>query len=207
MNDHNPHSAEFRALAIGPLDHAQRFTAYNVNGFKFCTVSRDQGLLTQNSGVYGTFGTRSYASSSDGNMQFGDVPYYGKLLDVVRITYQGLFSVTLFKCLWANTTTSRGLTTNGLGITSVNFSWPIHTGQSEDDEPYILASEAHQVYYVADERHRDWNMVVHLKPRDLYDMGDGENVAYDCEPLQPASFENFFPDGDETLPIVRYVFK
>ena len=50
-------------------------------------------------------------------------------------------------------------------------------------------------------------MVVHLKPRDLYDMGDGENVAYDCESLQPASFENFFPDDDDTLPIVRYVFK
>ncbi|KAK4260517.1 hypothetical protein QN277_003616 [Acacia crassicarpa] len=103
-------------------------------------------------------------------------------------------------------TTSRGLTTDDLGITSVNFSRPIHTSQSEDDESYILASEAHQVYYVTDERHKDWNMVVHVKPRDIYDMGDGDNVAYDCEPFQPADFENFFPDGDDNLAIVHYVF-
>ena len=119
---------------------------------------------------------RSYTSSSERNMQFGDIPYYGKLLDVVRITYQGLFSVTLFKCLWANTTTSQGLTTDDLGITSMNFSRLIHTGQSKVDKPYILASKAYQVYYVADESHWDWNMVVHLKPRDLYDMGDGDKL-------------------------------
>lgn len=190
---------------MGPLERATRFTAYSVNGFKFCTVSRDQGLLTQNSGVYGTFGTRSYASTSDGNMQFGGVPYYGKLVDVIEVNYQGRFAVTLFKCLWADTTTSRGLNTDELGITSVNFSRPIHTGQSEDDEPFILASEAQQVYYVEDERHKDWNMVVHLKPRDLYDMGDGDNIAYESDPFEPAGFDNFFPEGDDTLPIVRCV--
>ena len=203
LNDHNPHSPQFRALAIGPLDHAKRFTAYNGYVFKFCTVSRYQVLQTQNSGVFDTFRTRSYASSSDSNMQFGGVPYYGKLVDVVELNYQGHFTVTLFKCLWANTTTSRGLTTDDLGITSVNFSRRIHTGQSQDDEPYILASEAHQVYYVQDERYRDWNMVVHLKPRDLYDMGDGDNITYENEPLHPANFENFFPEGDDNLPIVR----
>lgn len=136
-------------------------------------------------------------------MQFGGVPYYGKLLDVVELNYQGRFTVTLFKCLWANTTTSRGLTTDDLGITSVNFSRPIHTGISQDDEPYILASEAHQVYYVEDERHRDWHMVVHLKPRDLYDMGEGDNIAYESEPFQLADFENYFPEGDDNLPLLR----
>lgn len=30
---------------------------------------------------------------------------------------------------------------------------------TEKGELYILASEAHQVYYVEDERHRDWHMV------------------------------------------------
>ena len=59
----------------------------------------------------------------------------------------------------------------------------MHTGQSQDDEPYILTSEAHQVYYIKDERHGDWNMVVHLKPRDLYDTGDGDNITYKSEPF------------------------
>ena len=114
LNDHNLHSADFKALALGPLDHATRFTAYNVNGFKFCTVSRDQGLLTQNMGVYGTFGIKSYMSSNDCNMQFNDVLCYGKLLVIVKINYQGRFRVTLFKCLWANTTTSQGITIDDL---------------------------------------------------------------------------------------------
>ena len=38
-----------------------------------------------------------------------------------------------------------------LGLTSVNFSRSIHTGDREDHEPYILASEAQLVYYVDDE--------------------------------------------------------
>ena len=74
----------------------------------------------------------------------------------------------LFKCLWANPS---GVKKDELGITSVNFSRLVHTGQSGDDEPYILASEAQQVYYIADEKRMGWYMVVHLKPRDLYDMG------------------------------------
>ena len=88
-------------------------------------------------------------------MQFEDVPYYGKLLGVVKINYKDRFTVTLFKFLWANTTTSWGFITDDLDITSVNFSRSIHTGQSQDNEPYILALEAHHVYYVEDERHVD----------------------------------------------------
>ena len=87
----------------------------------------------------------------------------------------------------------------------MNFSRLIHTGESPDDEPYILASEAQQVYYVEDEKHKDWSMVVHLKPRDLYDMGDDsdEHITYEAEPFHPTGFENFFPEGDEDLPLIR----
>ena len=49
-------------LAAGPFEYAQRYSAYNVNGFHFRTVARDGSRLTQNSGVFGSFGTRSYAS-------------------------------------------------------------------------------------------------------------------------------------------------
>ena len=48
--------------------------------------------------------------------------------------------------------------------------------------------------------------MVHLKPQDLYDMGDGDNIVYDSEPLQPFDFENFFLEGDGSLPIIRWVF-
>ena len=52
----------------------------------------------------------------------------------------------------------------------------------------------------------DWNMVVHLKPRDLYVMGDGDNIAYKSELFQPANFEDFFLKGNKSLPIVQWDF-
>lgn len=152
MNDSSgSYSDDLKHLALGPTDYAKRYSAYNVNGFKFRTLERVQGLKTQNSGVFVTFGTRSYASSSDTNMQFGGVPYYGKLVDIIEINYHGRFSVTLFKCMWANTTNPTRIITDNLGFKSVNFSRLIHTGDHEDDEPYIKASEAQMVYYVEDE--------------------------------------------------------
>ncbi|XP_068504678.1 uncharacterized protein [Phaseolus vulgaris] len=91
-----PHSDDLKFLAMGRIDCAKRYNAYNVNGFKFRTLERDEGLKTQNNGIFGTFGTRSYASSIDNQMQFGGVPYYGKLVDIIEINYNGRFSVTLF---------------------------------------------------------------------------------------------------------------
>ena len=101
----NPNATpELINLALGPLDHALRYTAYNVNGFHFKTVARDGGsVTTQNSGVFGTFGTRSYASTQDTEMHEGDIAYYGKLVDIFVLAYNGHRSVPLFKCDWAGT--------------------------------------------------------------------------------------------------------
>ncbi|XP_072071802.1 uncharacterized protein [Arachis hypogaea] len=87
------------------------------------------------------------------------------------------FTVVLFKCVWVDTTTSRDIKQDHLGLTSVNFSRSIHTGVREEDEPYILASEAQLVYYVDDEIVKEWSVVVHVKPRDLYDMGEDNEEA------------------------------
>ena len=133
---------------MGLIDCAKRYSAYNVNGFKFRILERDLWLKTKNSGVFGTFGTRSYASSSDNQMRFGGVPYYGRLIYIIEINYHGRFSVALFKCMWTNTTTSRGIMNDEYGFTLLNFSRLIHIGDNDDDEPYIQASEAQMVYYV-----------------------------------------------------------
>ncbi|KAL4306730.1 hypothetical protein AHAS_Ahas16G0207500 [Arachis hypogaea] len=114
------HSSELQWLACGPNVQASRFTAYNVNGFRFRILSREEGLKTQNSGVHVTSDTRSYASKRDSNIA-------------------------------ENTTSGRGIKQDVLGHTLVSFSKPIHVGDREDDEPYILASEARLVYYVEDE--------------------------------------------------------
>ncbi|OIT06463.1 hypothetical protein A4A49_61389, partial [Nicotiana attenuata] len=58
-------STDLKFLARGPTPDARRFTAYNINGFKFRVLSRDQGLKTQNSGVFLTSDTICVASSAD----------------------------------------------------------------------------------------------------------------------------------------------
>jgi hypothetical protein len=39
----------------------------------------------------------------------------------------------------------------------------IHVGKKLSDEPFIIASQASQVFYVEDERHKDWVVVVKTK--------------------------------------------
>ena len=38
------------------------------------------------------------------------------------------------------------------------------------DEPYVLASQALQVFYVEDVRYKDWAVVVKTKPREVFDV-------------------------------------
>jgi hypothetical protein len=52
----------------------------------------------------------------------------------------------------------------------VNFNHLIHTGEQIINEPFILSSQASQVYYVVDERNPNWDVVVSTKSRDMYDV-------------------------------------
>ncbi|XP_024016173.1 uncharacterized protein LOC112089662 isoform X5 [Eutrema salsugineum] len=171
-NSLNGISADIQCLAQGPSDKFLKFSAYNINGFKFRTIGRDQELRTQNSGIFVSAETISYASSRDFNPRGGDVSYYGKLTEILELNYYDSFRVVLFKCKWVDTYDARGYKKDEFGHTMVNFSRLIHSGNGEEDEPYVLASQARLVYYVEDPQEKGWNVVVHVQPRDLYDMGD-----------------------------------
>ncbi|XP_068487048.1 uncharacterized protein [Phaseolus vulgaris] len=195
-------SNDLKYLSQGPTPHARRFSAFNVNGFKFRTESREHGLKTQNSGVYLTSSTSCVASMADQNIREADLAYYGKLEDIIELNYYGRFKVTLFKCKWADTTRDRGLRKDPWGFTSINFSRLIHMGDREEHDPYIEASQAEMVYYVNDEVNKDWKIVVHLKPRDLYDMGEGDNEVCELEPCPQQDLNHFFSES-EHLPLFR----
>ncbi|XP_015166236.1 uncharacterized protein [Solanum tuberosum] len=191
-------SIDLKFLARGPSVNARRFTAYNINGSKFRTLAREEGLKTQNSGVFLTSKTSCVASSVDGNLRQAELPYYGKLEDIIEINYNGRFKVVLFKCKWADTTRDRGYQKDRWNFNCVNFYRLIHIGEREEHEPYIEASQAQTVYYVDDIVNKGWSVAVHLKPRDLYDMGEVmEEQVYENEPYQEQELDQFFTDGDE----------
>ncbi|XP_009797947.1 uncharacterized protein [Nicotiana sylvestris] len=168
----NTISTDLEFLAQCPMPDARRFTAYNINGFKFRTVSREQGLKTQNSRVFLTSNTSCIASNADKNATQAELPYYGKFEDIIKLNYYGWFIIVLFKCQWADTTRDEWFKIDVWKFNCVNFSRLIHTGNRKDHDPYIEASQANMVYYVDDETDKEWSVAMHLKPRDLFDIGD-----------------------------------
>lgn len=78
----------------------------------------------------------------------------------------------------------------------------IHTSDCEDHDPYIEASQANMVYYVDDETDKEWSVAVHLKPRDLLEMGEvDEKEIYENEPYRQQEFEQFFYADYENIQI------
>ncbi|XP_016185255.1 uncharacterized protein LOC107626859 isoform X4 [Arachis ipaensis] len=142
VNPDNPYemSTDIKFLARGPMMNARRFSVYDINGYRFRTLTREFGLKTQNSGVFLVSNTPCIASIADRNMRQANLPYYDKLEDIIELNYHGQFSVVLFKCKWADNTRDRGYKKDHWNFNCVNFDRLIHTGEREEYEPYIEAS-------------------------------------------------------------------
>ncbi|PKU64942.1 hypothetical protein MA16_Dca004557 [Dendrobium catenatum] len=147
MGDGGPEvTKEIKVLAKGPNKIARTYKGCFINGYTFHIKTRDENKKTQNYGVN----------------------YYGKINDIIEINYSEKFKVMLFKCDWANTT-GTGVKQDQFGYTLVNFSRLIHTGDKLEDDPFIFSSQVEPVYYIQDPKNTNWNFVVRMRPRDVYD--------------------------------------
>ena len=68
---------------------------------------------------------------------------------VLKNSY-GTHKVVLFKCEWWDVHTTRGVKEDMYGFIMINTTRKLST-----DEPYVLASQAEQVYYVNDTQDRN----------------------------------------------------
>jgi hypothetical protein len=159
---------DLKWLARGPLRNVTRYSGYLVNGYRFHTKDREDSLKTQNSGVVVSVEGENYASSRDRRPVHGVTNYYGKLNDIIELNYSGQIRVVLFKCDWVDV--NRGCKIDN-GVTLVNFSYKAHRGANLADDPYVFASQVDKVFYVTDPKHKDWEVVRHVKVRDVFDMG------------------------------------
>jgi len=105
--------------------------------------------------------------------------YYCKLTNIIDVQYYDGIRYVMFKCNWTDIKKDKGYKEDGYGITLVSFKRLIHTGEGINDEPFVLSSQVSQVYYVKDARHPDWAVVVKTKPRNVYDVGQGEGTDDD----------------------------
>ena len=165
---------ELLALA-SRSDHLSTFyQGCIVNGVRFIAHDRDKKRTTQNSGV-----------SAAGTEGFN---FYGTLEEVVILSFNGAYSVALFRCKWFNTNPRMKKTVIENNVTSINVN-----GEWYKDEPYILATQAKQVFYLDDLlRGRDWKVVEDVNHRQIWDIKDNSDEVNDViDVVHETSSSNF----------------
>jgi len=194
-------SDEVKLLAHKPYMMVKKYNSYSVNGYTFHTRGYAEGKATQCDAVALVAKTSSFSSSKDNNPFIGDVAYYGRIVEIIELNYSNTGHVVLFKCDWVDSVhQGRGVRKNKFGTTQVNFNNLLNSGNDVFDEPFILATQATQVYYVQDLFDTDWYAVLDATPRDYFDMGariddnEDENDSYNPTEPQPLPIENLSND-------------
>ncbi|XP_016470962.2 uncharacterized protein LOC107793188 [Nicotiana tabacum] len=126
---------ELISLAVGPAPLVHRYSTFVVNVFRFHTKELALRRKTQNSGVL------VRVDDLDSNKE-----YYGVLEDIYELSYVGNRKVYLFKCHWRDAARLvRGYKIDKYGFTSVNIRCALNT-----NEPFVLASQSEQAFYLDD---------------------------------------------------------
>ncbi|XP_020092842.1 uncharacterized protein LOC109713253 [Ananas comosus] len=152
------------------LQHEEQFLGWFQDKIAeiFHTKKHEKYLKTQNSGVF-----------VRGDDDLSNKEYYGLVLDIIELQYQGSKKIALFKSHWWDVyNCGRGYKEDENGFFLVNVDRELATNTTD---PYILASQAQRVYYAKDIRDPKWLVVVKTQPRDLYDVPTIERSANDQE--------------------------
>nr|XP_028945749.1 uncharacterized protein LOC114820039 [Malus domestica] len=155
------YDGELYNLARGPL-HVELFSGCHVNRIKFLGATRDDKLSTQNSGVH----------VPGCGVTVKTLIFYGKLTSVVQLLYKDRCQVILFKCLWFDTNPhNRTSVKRDHGLLSVNTMRHWY-----DEDPYILATMAKQIFYLDDPKAGNgWKVVQKIDRRGLYDIPEQDH--------------------------------
>ncbi|KAK9287212.1 hypothetical protein L1049_015625 [Liquidambar formosana] len=144
------------SLACGPDPRITRYTGCIVNGFRFHTEKYGEHHRTQNSGVV----VKGEHQSEE------EVDFYGVLTDVIMLSYCGGNRVFLFKCDWWDIGNKK------MGIHQDDHFTSVNTARKwYGDDPFVLASQVKQVFYISDPKFDGaWKVVQKTQPRNLYDV-------------------------------------
>ena len=125
-------------LSRWPYETMKRIKYHVKNGLKFRCVNDVAHRKTQNSGA--------------SVVMEGGVMYYGVLIDIIKLNYSDRIRHVLFKYRLVDVHSNRGYKVNEFGFPMVNLTCLIHCGDKMIDEPFVLAFETSQVFYVEDKR-------------------------------------------------------
>ncbi|CAI0420810.1 unnamed protein product [Linum tenue] len=182
-------SLSLLSLARGPDKRVNYHSGYYINGFRFHITNREQNRRTQNSGVMVR------------GENYDNIPYYGTLIKVIELRYTEGLRVVLFQCDWYDITREGTGYKDHHGITTINKARLLNT-----QEPFVLASQCTQVYYVPCIKDPNWATVIETKPRKLFQMpddvgddGDGGDEAYQEEIISVTTPQETGNDEDDGI--------
>lgn len=151
---------EMWSLANGPGSIVYMYSGCIFNGVRFHTRDRENRRKCQNSGLV-----------VQGEHLGKTIDFYGYLCKVWELTYMHGGRVVLFQCEWYNTGTRNKVYTDQ-HITSIDV-----TGRWYKDDPFVLPSQAKQVFYVSDTcKGNNWRIVERVKHRGVWDVPEVDDV-------------------------------
>jgi hypothetical protein len=148
-------------LAQGPDDRVRIFNCCLINGFLFRMNHVKSKLSTQKSGVV-----------VEGDESTGNMDWYGIIKRIILLDFPCGKEVVLFQCDWydvptAGTNKGRGCKNNKYDIIDIDT-----TRFRYLEDPYILGTQAEQVFYVKGTKNPKWSTIIRMKPRNLFSMPD-----------------------------------
>ncbi|XP_020874040.1 uncharacterized protein LOC110226484 isoform X2 [Arabidopsis lyrata subsp. lyrata] len=163
------HDERLKWLAYGPRSSARSYTGYIVNGQRFHTTSVSK--QSQNSGVFYEATAMCRASAKDTSQVADLVTYYGRVIDIILLDYN-VFYIPIFRCQWAvrgnEVKVEDGFTLVNLNQSQVSFM----------KDPFILASQAKQVFYSKENDESGWCVVLRGPSRRYSEeVEEDENTA------------------------------
>ena len=151
---------ELWSLANGPNMLMKFYSGCMCNGVRFHTKDRDNRRKSQNSGLV-----------VNGDHDGKAIDFYGYLCNVCEMTYIFGYRVVLFCCEWFNLGSGRTVQTDA-HFTSIDV-----RGRWYQNDPFVLPSQVHQVFYVNDPKlGPHWQIVQRIQHRGIWDIPELDDV-------------------------------
>jgi len=126
------------SLACRPINRVRSYTACIINGVRYHTKAREEHRQTQNSTI-----------KTEGTHNDGTIDFYGTITDIIELTYaknnKGNRTIILLRCEFYNLEGRTYQMKDDGYFKSINIQ-----GRWYKNDPFILAIEASQVFFLED---------------------------------------------------------
>nr|XP_043639223.1 uncharacterized protein LOC122610292 [Erigeron canadensis] len=152
---------ELYAVSCLPDHRVSSYKGYIVNGVKYIVKSTDDCRRTQNCGVT----VRVHNNIED--------DYYGYVDEVIELSFIKDYRVILFKCTWFDNDRRKKHVVYEPHFISIDTSRHVYK-----EDPFILANQAKQVFYINDslKPNSQWKVIERINHRHLWDIPEDNNA-------------------------------